>query len=203
MRQDPHLQIPAPLLTRRQFGAASPPRPGVKAGPRNIEQRNEVRYIVIGALCRDEFEPTHLCCCAAKYADTFFRNAIYHDPSRRSPRATGSTRHARPRSGPHPVAPDAHRWPPFPDPFSGNPFTQQVLMNIELPTDLGDRTATIDHPPSGLYFELRRKRPTSPGHTHILPAEPMAPLSRVSTETGEAQTTSARTTPPRPTSRGP
>ena len=76
---------------------------------------------------------------------------------------------------------------PVPNSFGSNPFAEQILVHIQLSGNLGDRAATINHPPSSLHFELRRKRPTSPRHPDILPAGPCVPLSQVSTQTGEAQ----------------
>lgn len=144
---------------------------------------------MVGALRSDELETTHLCCCAAKYADTFFQErdvTILIGDLRAQPGQLGPLARRQVPIGRHCARAGSS---PVPDTFCSNPSPQKVLMQIQLPADLGNRPAAIHHPPSGLHLELRRKRPTSPGHTHILPAGPRAPLSRVSTETGEAQAT--------------
>src|SRR3954447_9346047 len=54
---------------------------------------------MVGALRGDELEPTHRCCCAAKYADIFFSGTRYLGPCRRDQRATAPTRRVRGPSG--------------------------------------------------------------------------------------------------------
>ena len=65
--------------------------------------------------------------------------------------------------------------------FSENPFAQEILMHVAVNSRA---TSETGRPPSiTLRVELRRKRPTRPGHVDILPAGLSVPTVSGSTQT--------------------
>ena len=76
MGKDFHLQVPAPLQPRRGVRVGADLQESVVARGRDAEQFGHAGDVVVGALCRHEFEPAHFGCRAAKYAEAFSRKAM-------------------------------------------------------------------------------------------------------------------------------